>query len=54
MRKLTVKDFARNHRERHALLATAEEENHSVQRSDDITGNELPWSEVRQAQEQEL
>ena len=39
---------------RHALLATAEEEDQRVECIDDITGKELPWSEVRQAGEQEL
>ena len=36
---------------RHALLATAEEEDQRVECIDDITGKELPWSEVRQAGE---
>ena len=52
--KLIIKGFARHHRERDALLATAEEENHRVHCFDDITGKEHPWCEVRQAQEQEL
>ena len=40
--KLIIKGLAWFHRERHALLATAEEENQRVQCIDDITGEELP------------
>ena len=52
--KLMIKGVARHHCERHALLATAEGENQRVQFVDDITGKDLPWSEVRQAREPEL
>ena len=35
-------------------MAAAEEEHQRVQYIDDITGKGLPWSQVRQAREQEL
>ena len=52
--KWMINGVARHHRERHALLATGEGENQRVQFVDDITGKELPLSEVRQAREHEL
>ena len=52
--KLMINGVARHHRERDALLATGDGENLRVQFVDDITGKELPWSEVRQVREHEL
>ena len=40
--------------EGHALPWTGEEEDQRVQCIDDITGEELPWSAVRQARDQEV
>ena len=53
---MMINGVARHHRERerHALLATGDGENQRVQFVDDITGKDLPWSEVRQAREHEL
>ena len=51
---LIINGVARHHRERHALMASAEEENQRVQCVDDIRRKELPLSEVRQAREQGL
>ena len=46
--KSIINGLVGHNRERHAILATAEEENQRVLCVDDITGKELPWSEVRQ------
>ena len=41
-------------REEQAILATAADEDQRVQCFEDITGEEPPWSAVRQAREQKL
>ena len=53
--KSIIKGLARRNRERHAMLADAEEKKEQdVICLDDITGKELPWHAVRKAREMEL
>ena len=48
--KSIIKGLARRNHEKHAILAEMVEENQNVVCIDDVTGKELPWHEVREAQ----
>ena len=52
--KSFIKGLASHSRERRAIWAAVGEDDQRVQCIDDITGKELPWSQVRQAPEQDL